>query len=377
MITPTEIPRVTESSGFSKMLSSIQPNKNKINSRPSRLRAWLSGVRCLHLALVAFCLLIGTAHAAAESGMSADSFVADFGTAGSYEISESAIKRQENLIYPVGLAALSKKAVQARAAAKPASAEKQITGLSNLSRQAVKSFSVADGLTENTDTIKRQDNLIYPVGLAALSKKAGQARAAAKPASAENQFKCGDVVYFTKDVNHSRFTDNGKVKKGDKGKIVALRSETGEDGSWQKKHRVIRVRTLNNTCGACGYVREKAAKLCSEPDFFCRKCWDSMRMWVCIDIEVKPDAITKTNPGSQRRLMEKDIPKASHLQSAEDVLARRRLVDHVRMEAKDTDAMSPSELVKHRRRLTYGARVSPVLAALMDEIEEAKRNSFP
>merc|ERR1711964_443413 len=201
------------------------------------------------------------------------------------------------------------------------------------------------------------------------------------PASAENQFKCGDVVYFTKDVDHSsmfKCFNNGKVKKNDQGEIVALRSET-EDGSWQKKHRVIRVRydDLPNTCYKCGYVREKVAVLCSQPDFWCRKCW--VRKWVRNDycIEVKPDAITKTNPGSQRRLMEKDIPKASHLQSAEDVLARRRLVDHVRMEAKDTDAMSPSELVKHRRRLTYGARVSPVLAALMDEIEEAKRNSFP
>jgi len=58
------VPEVPESSGFSKMLSSIPPNNNKIRSRPSRLRAWLSGTRCLHLALVAFCLLIGKAHAA-------------------------------------------------------------------------------------------------------------------------------------------------------------------------------------------------------------------------------------------------------------------------------------------------------------------------
>merc|ERR1711964_909531 len=46
----------------------------------------------------------------------------------------------------------------------------------------------------------------------------------------------------------------------------------------------------------------------------------------------------------------------------------RRLADHARMEAKDVDSMSPSELVLHRRRLTYGVRVSPVLGALMDEI---------
>jgi len=44
------------------------------------------------------------------------------------------------------------------------------------------------------------------------------------------------------------------------------------------------------------------------------------------------------------------------------------------MEARDVNAMSPSELVLHRRRRAYGVRVSPVLAALMDEIEEAQRN---
>merc|ERR1712096_543942 len=37
-------------------------------------------------------------------------------------------------------------------------------------------------------------------------------------------------------------------------------------------------------------------------------------------------------------------------------------------------AMTPSELVLHRRRLARGSRVSPVLAALMNEIEEAKHN---
>merc|ERR1712096_558083 len=40
-------------------------------------------------------------------------------------------------------------------------------------------------------------------------------------------------------------------------------------------------------------------------------------------------------------------------------------------------AMSPSELVLHRRRLAHGTCVSPVLAALMDEIEDAKRNHQP
>merc|ERR1711964_124415 len=76
----------------------------------------------------------------------------------------------------------------------------------------------------------------------------------------------------------------------------------------------------------------------------------------------------------RRRLTEKDIPSQSYLHSAEEVIARRRLVDHARMEAQDADAMSPSELAMHRRRLAHGTRVSPVLAALMDEIEEAKHN---
>merc|ERR1711964_657051 len=85
-----------------------------------------------------------------------------------------------------------------------------------------------------------------------------------------------------------------------------------------------------------------------------------------------PHPLKLKRPG--RRLTETDLPRSSYLHSAEEVLARRRLVDRARMAAKDVDAMSPSELVMHRRRLTYGARVSPVLAALMDEIEEAKRS---
>jgi len=79
------------------------------------------------------------------------------------------------------------------------------------------------------------------------------------------------------------------------------------------------------------------------------------------------------NRGS-RRLMEEAIPTSSYLHSAEEVIARRRLVDHARIVAKDEDAMSPSELVMRRRRLAYGARVAPILAELMDEIEEAERN---
>jgi len=53
----------------------------------------------------------------------------------------------------------------------------------------------------------------------------------------------------------------------------------------------------------------------------------------------------------------------------------RRLAEAARMEEKDMDAMSPSQLALHRRRLTHGAHVSPVLAALMDEIEQAQRNN--
>merc|ERR1711964_735790 len=48
---------------------------------------------------------------------------------------------------------------------------------------------------------------------------------------------------------------------------------------------------------------------------------------------------------ARRRLTEADLPRSSYLHSAEEVLARRRLVDHARMQAKDVDTMSPSELV--------------------------------
>merc|ERR1711964_868098 len=53
---------------------------------------------------------------------------------------------------------------------------------------------------------------------------------------------------------------------------------------------------------------------------------------------------------------------------SELALERRRLADAARME----ENMSPSQLALHRRRLTHGAHVSPVLAALMDEIEQAQ-----
>jgi len=54
-------------------------------------------------------------------------------------------------------------------------------------------------------------------------------------------------------------------------------------------------------------------------------------------------------------------------------ITRRRLADAAVMEKKDVDDMSPSQLVLHRRRLTHGVRTPPVLAALMEEIGEAKR----
>jgi len=97
-----------------------------------------------------------------------------------------------------------------------------------------------------------------------------------------------------------------------------------------------------------------------------------------VEAEAKTDAEAKAKA---RRLSatydEGHGTKGFYPHSAEDVLTKRRLVDDARMEEKDVDVMSLSELVMHRRRLTYGVRVSPVLAALMDEIEEAKRNHRP
>jgi len=78
----------------------------------------------------------------------------------------------------------------------------------------------------------------------------------------------------------------------------------------------------------------------------------------------------KTN--MNRRLGEVNTKAMS---PSELALRRRRLADAARMEEKDMDDMSPSELALHRRRLAHGAHVSPVLAALMDEIEQAQRNN--
>jgi len=53
---------------------------------------------------------------------------------------------------------------------------------------------------------------------------------------------------------------------------------------------------------------------------------------------------------------------------------RRRLVNHAAMEVTDVGSMSASEILLRRRRLASDVHVSPVLTALMDEIEEARRN---
>merc|ERR1711964_373046 len=73
----------------------------------------------------------------------------------------------------------------------------------------------------------------------------------------------------------------------------------------------------------------------------------------------------KAKPTATRRLGEVN----TMVMSPSD--RRRRLANAARME----ENMSPSQLALHRRRLTHGAHVSPVLAALMDEIEQAQRNN--
>merc|ERR1712034_196696 len=55
---------------------------------------------------------------------------------------------------------------------------------------------------------------------------------------------------------------------------------------------------------------------------------------------------------------------------AQQFMHRRRLADATRMAAKDVYSMSSSQLATHRRRLKYGVRVSDVLAALMEEVED-------
>merc|ERR1711964_21601 len=51
----------------------------------------------------------------------------------------------------------------------------------------------------------------------------------------------------------------------------------------------------------------------------------------------------------------------------------RRLADAAVMKMKDADAMTPSQLALHRRRLAHGVHTPRVLAALMEKIEEAER----
>jgi len=67
------------------------------------------------------------------------------------------------------------------------------------------------------------------------------------------------------------------------------------------------------------------------------------------------------------------VYRTCHLATMEIDVPEEFLPDKLRMGAKDVDTMSPSERVISRRRMAHGARVSPVLAALMEEIEEAKR----
>jgi len=93
-----------------------------------------------------------------------------------------------------------------------------------------------------------------------------------------------------------------------------------------------------------------------------------------LNLHSKPDPMHNTPEQHQsseprKQFEEKTEPTVDRMPSHE----KRRLVDTARMEAKDVDAMSPSELVLRRRRLAHGVRTPPVLAALMDEIEEAKR----
>merc|ERR1711900_136973 len=75
---------------------------------------------------------------------------------------------------------------------------------------------------------------------------------------------------------------------------------------------------------------------------------------------------------SHRGLVHREVLAYLSGSPAVQVFQRRRLADAARMEAKDVAAMSPSKLVLHRRRLAYGVRVSPVLAALMDKIRQAQ-----
>merc|ERR1711964_381521 len=89
--------------------------------------------------------------------------------------------------------------------------------------------------------------------------------------------------------------------------------------------------------------------------------------------QAERDAIKKLCDGFRAEGLE-PVEGRRRLASAEELLHRRRLADTARMEAKDVAGMSPSELVMHRRRLAHGVRVSPVLAALMEQIEEAQRN---
>lgn len=71
---------------------------------------------------------------------------------------------------------------------------------------------------------------------------------------------------------------------------------------------------------------------------------------------------------ASRELTQLKDQEESGMSPAEQVLHRRRLSYAERLEAKDVDSMSTSQLKAHRRRLTHGPGVSPVMASLLEDI---------
>jgi len=157
----------------------------------------------------------------------------------------------------------------------------------------------------------------------------------------------GLTVYFTTDKKRWRGISRYTIKQGMTGVVVG--PGTPRAG---KSHRTIRVKVKKALCKECdGSGKtgefdhfERAAVKCDACDGTGKRDFDH-------ELNVKPEDLSR-------------VP----------FVDRRRLVEHARTQAKDEDTMSPSELVLRRRRLAYGARVSPALAALMDEIEAVKRN---
>merc|ERR1712096_96677 len=170
----------------------------------------------------------------------------------------------------------------------------------------------------------------------------------------------GLTVYFTTDKKRWRGISRYTIKQGMTGVVVGPGTPRA-----CKSHRTIRVKVKKALCKECdGSGKtgefdhfERAAVKCDACDGTGKRDFDH-------ELNVTPENLSRVywrHPVSS---------------TAEEVLVlnRRRLGEHVRTQAKDEDTMSPSELVLHRRRLAYGARMSPVLTALMDEIEAVKRN---